>query len=169
MTIYARPKLENAIFSNFQGASSWESMYESLWKSKILHAIDQKNKIVLILSLLFCLRTSQSHTMGLPIWRWVVTTTDKRFIFTKMLSSRKKNLFKKVLLYRFEVKSARSNIRWFLFTLLCFIYVLRDNAKCSLTHSFPVHLLSTPWKHQTTLRFSDFSGVRERMHWERMR
>ena len=44
MTIYARPKLENAIFSNFQGASSWESMYESLWKSKILHAIDQKKK-----------------------------------------------------------------------------------------------------------------------------
>ena len=169
MTIYARPKLENAIFSNFQGASSWESMYESLWKSKILHAIDQKNKIVLILSLLFCLRTSQSHTMGLHIWLWVVTTTGKRFIFTKMLSSRKKNLFKKVLLYRFEVKSARSNIRWFLFTLLCFIYVLRDNANCSLTHLFPVHPRPTPRKHQTTCRFSDFSGGRERVHWERMR
>ena len=25
----------------------------------------------------------------------------------------------------------------------------------SLTHSFPMHLFSTPWKHQKTVRFSD--------------
>ena len=34
-----------------------------------------------------------------------------------------------------------------------------------LTHSFPMHPFSTPWKHQKTVRFS---GSRERVHWERM-
>ena len=31
---------------------------------------------------------------------------------------------------------------------------------CTLTHSFPMHFFSTPWKHQKTVRFSDiFKGV----------
>ena len=34
--------------------------------------------------------------------------------------------------------------------------------KVSLTHSFPIHPFSTPWKHQKTLQ------GRERVHWERM-
>ena len=37
--------------------------------------------------------------------------------------------------------------------------------KNSLTHSLPMHPFSTPWKHQKTVRFS---GVSERVHWERM-
>ena len=37
----------------------------------------------------------------------------------------------------------------------------------SLTYSFPMHLLSTPYKHQKTLRFSDVEG-RERVHWKQM-
>ena len=34
-----------------------------------------------------------------------------------------------------------------------------------LTHSFPMHPFSTPWKHQKTVRFS---GGRENVHWEKM-
>ena len=30
-----------------------------------------------------------------------------------------------------------------------------------------MHLFSTPWKHKT-LRFSDFSGGRESLHWKQM-
>ena len=31
-----------------------------------------------------------------------------------------------------------------------------------LTHSLPMHLFSTPWKHQKTVRFSVFRGVEKR-------
>ena len=34
----------------------------------------------------------------------------------------------------------------------------------SLTHSFPMHPFSTPWKHQKSLRFS----LKKKVHWERM-
>ena len=37
-----------------------------------------------------------------------------------------------------------------------------------LTHLFPMHSFSTPWKHQKTLQFLMFSGGRERVHRERM-
>ena len=38
----------------------------------------------------------------------------------------------------------------------------------NLTHSFPKHPFSTPWKHQKTYGFQMFSGGRERVHWEQM-
>ena len=37
-----------------------------------------------------------------------------------------------------------------------------------LTHSFPMPPPPLHQKHQKTVRFSDLSGVRERVHWERM-
>ena len=37
-----------------------------------------------------------------------------------------------------------------------------------LTHLFPMHSFSTPWKHQKTLSFLMFSGGRERVPWEQM-
>ena len=38
-----------------------------------------------------------------------------------------------------------------------------------LTHLFPIHPSSTPWKHQKTQHgFLMFSGGRERVHWEKM-
>ena len=40
--------------------------------------------------------------------------------------------------------------------------------KIGSAHSFPIHSFSTLWKHQKTLRFSDVSGGRERLHWGRM-
>ena len=47
--------------------------------------------------------------------------------------------------------------------------VLNAPMKCiTLTHSFPMHYFSTPWKHQKILLFSGVSGGRERVHWERM-
>ena len=32
----------------------------------------------------------------------------------------------------------------------------------------PMHIFSTPWKRQKTLRFLMFSGGRERVHWKQM-
>ena len=50
---------------------------------------------------------------------------------------------------------------------LSYNYMLTQ--KICLTHSFPMHPFSTPWKHQKTLRFSDvFREGRERVHWEQM-
>ena len=37
-----------------------------------------------------------------------------------------------------------------------------------LTHLFPMHPFSSPWKHRKIVRFSDVSEARERMHWEQM-
>ena len=37
--------------------------------------------------------------------------------------------------------------------------------KALLTHSFPMHPFSTPWKH---LMFLMFSGYRKRVYWEQM-
>ena len=35
-----------------------------------------------------------------------------------------------------------------------------SNTEAELTHSFPMHSFSTPWKHQKTVKFSDvFRGV----------
>ena len=36
------------------------------------------------------------------------------------------------------------------------------------THLFPMYPLSSPWKHQKTLRFFDVFRGRERVHWEQM-
>ena len=38
----------------------------------------------------------------------------------------------------------------------------------SLIHSFPMNPFSTHWKHQKTVRFSDFFSGRERVHWKEM-
>ena len=38
----------------------------------------------------------------------------------------------------------------------------------TLTRLFPMHPFSTPWKHQKNLWFSDFSGGKEKVHWEPM-
>ena len=38
-----------------------------------------------------------------------------------------------------------------------------------MTHLFPMHPFSTPWKYQKTRRFSDISRGREMVHWEQMR
>ena len=40
-------------------------------------------------------------------------------------------------------------------------YIMGALAKNGLTHSFPMHPFSTPWKHQKTARFSVFSGERK--------
>ena len=37
-----------------------------------------------------------------------------------------------------------------------------------LTHLFPMHPFSTPWKHQKTLSFSDLFRGREKVHWEQV-
>ena len=37
-----------------------------------------------------------------------------------------------------------------------------------LTHLFPMHPFTTPWKHQKTVKFSDVFMGRERMHLEQM-
>ena len=39
----------------------------------------------------------------------------------------------------------------------------------SLTHLFLIRPFFTPWKHQKTLRFSDVSRDRERVHYEQVR
>lgn len=46
-------------------------------------------------------------------------------------------------------------------------WFIRVFATCSLTHSLSIYPLSTLWKHQTTLRFSDVFKEREGRHWER--
>ena len=48
--------------------------------------------------------------------------------------------------------------KWYLFFFLSNYYI---PLSLVTTHLFPTHLLSTPWKHQNTLRFSDvFRGWR---------
>ena len=44
--------------------------------------------------------------------------------------------------------------------------ILIHSFSMHLTHSFPMHPFSTPWKHLKT--FVMFSGGRERVHWENM-
>ena len=49
------------------------------------------------------------------------------------------------------------------------MYTLRiNNLRIILTHSFPMHLFSTPENIRKPQVFLMFSGGREKVHWEQM-
>ena len=134
------------------------------------------NKLIVLSITLFIMRKSKSSNF-IPWQKLVGWYFDQKNIyvlaipgniqnfpfytaFPKSASFSFWNIFKKHPCLVITVKG--------LFTCALYLWLLKINSfSCIyLTHSFPMHPFSTPWKHKKTARFPDVFRGRERVHWE---
>ena len=92
----------------------------------------------------------------------------RSLFFDKIAVFRPATLLKKALRYRYFPTNFAKMLRilFFIEHLRCLLLLLINDGEVdsvtALTHSFPMHPFSTPWKHQKTLRFSDvFRGQKK--------